>query len=74
MTRRRRLTSEWFAELERIVRERFNLSDDWKLTHTAWVGRTGKDGLNVTLKSQSGKITARLTQAECDQANWEETP
>jgi len=74
MTRRRRLTSEWFAELGRIVRERFNLTDDWKLARTAWVGDTGEDGMDVTLRSQSGKITARLTQAECDQANWEEMP
>lgn len=74
MTRRRRTTSDWLAELGRIVRKRFNLSDDWLLVRTAWVGDMGEKGMDVTLRSQSGKITARLTQAECDQANWEETP
>ena len=72
---RKRSAVEWFAELERIARERHNLSDDWVWMQAEWIGDRGKDGLRLTLgpAGQSGtRFPVMFTNAECDEAIWED--
>jgi len=73
----KRSAVEWFAELERIARQRYGLSDNWIWKRSEWVGHPGKEGLKMTLGiagDASSQILVLFTQSDCDAARWEEKP
>ena len=73
----KRSAVEWFAELERIARQRYGLSDDWIWKQSEWVGNPGKEELKMTIGiagDASNQVFAIFSPSDCDAARWEEKP